>query len=222
MNYDEPTLAEMEFVDNPEPRCPCVLLLDTSASMVGEPINALNQGLHTFQGDLLQDDLARRRVEVAIVTFGNGGVQVVQPFVVADLFESPLLTSGGNTPMGSAINTALDMLRERKVRYRENGIPYYRPWIFMITDGAPTDNWQLAAQRVQNEERNKEISFFSVGVANADMNMLAQISTRRPLKLYGLKFSELFLWLSRSQKRVSASKIGELTALPPVDDWSVA
>lgn len=218
---DEPTFAEMEFVDNPEPRCPCVLLLDTSASMGGEPINALNQGLQTFQRDILQDDLARRRVEVAIVTFGNGGVQVVQPFVVADMFQSPVLTSGGTTPMGSAINTALDMLRERKVRYRENGIPYYRPWLFMITDGAPTDNWQLAAQRVQNEESNKEISFFSVGVASADMNLLAQISSRRPLKLQGIEFSKLFLWLSQSQKRVSASKIGELTSLSPVDDWAV-
>jgi len=214
-------LDETEFVDNPEPRCPCVLLLDTSASMNGQPIDALNQGLRIFQTDLLQDDLARRRVEVAIITFGNGGVQVVQPFVTANQFEAPTLTANSNTPMGAAINLALDMLHARKVLYQENSIPYYRPWVFMITDGTPTDSWQQAAQRIRSEEQSKALAFFAVGIANANMEILAQIALRRPLKLQGLKFSELFHWLSASQKRVSASQVGEMTALPAPDDWAM-
>lgn len=122
--------------------------------------------------------------------------------------------------MGAAINLALDMLHERKALYNENGIPYYRPWVFMITDGAPTDSWQQAAERIRSEEQSKALAFFAVGVANANMERLAQIALRKPLKLQGLKFSELFLWLSRSQKRVSGSKVGEQVPLPPIDDWS--
>ena len=50
--------------------------------------------------------------------------------------------------MGQAVHTAIDMLEARKQAYRANGIAYYRQWIFMITDGAPTDSgWEAAAER---------------------------------------------------------------------------
>ena len=59
-----------EFADNPEPRCPCLLLLDVSGSMGGQPITELNAGLTTFQNELVSDQLAMKRVEVGIITFG--------------------------------------------------------------------------------------------------------------------------------------------------------
>src|SRR5438046_7942748 len=81
-------LAGLEFADNPEPRCPCVLLLDTSRSMAGPRIEALNEGLQVFRQELLKDLLARQRVEIAIVTFGGTPeeVRVVQNFVTVDHF----------------------------------------------------------------------------------------------------------------------------------------
>src|SRR5437667_5756992 len=107
-------LDDTEFATNPDPRCPCILLLDTSSSMKNAPIDALNQGLQAFQLDLRQDELARRRVEIAIVTFGNGGVRTEQPFITADQFQAPTLTANGATPMGEAIKHALSLLHERK------------------------------------------------------------------------------------------------------------
>lgn len=211
--------SAVEFASNPDPRCPCVLLLDTSSSMGGAPITAMNDGLQAFQHDIQQDSLAQRRVEVAIVTFGNGGVQTVQDFVTAGEFQAPTLTPGGNTPMGAAINAGLDMVRARKATYKANGIAYYRPWIFMITDGEPTDDWQTAAARVRAEENANGIAFFAVGVEGANIEHLKQIAVRPPVKLSGLQFVELFVWLSRSQQRVSSSKVGEQTALPPIG-WS--
>src|SRR5579871_4284817 len=113
--FEGPDFGEgLEFADNPEPRCPCVLLLDTSGSMSGKPIAALNEGLRLFQQDIQQDPLASRRTEIAIVTFGDGGVQTRQEFVTAGQFEAPTLDAGGDTPMGSAINRALDLVRVRK------------------------------------------------------------------------------------------------------------
>ncbi|GAC1393160.1 MAG: VWA domain-containing protein [Ktedonobacteraceae bacterium] len=211
----------IEFATNPDPRCPCVLLLDTSYSMAGPPINALNQGLQTFQSEISQDALAKRRVEVAIITFGNQGVQLVQDFVTAGQFQPPHLTAGGGTPMGEAINLGIDILRNRKTSYQNNGIDYYRPWIFIITDGAPTDQWQVAAQRVRSEEDAKAFLIFPIGVAGADMNMLSQLSTQRPpLWLKELQFVEFFKWLSKSQKIQSASKIGEQIGLPTPAGWA--
>ena len=208
--------AAVEFATNPDPRCPCVLLLDTSYSMHGPRIAALNDGLRAFATDIRDDALAQRRVEVAIVTFGHGGVQTVQDFVTAGQFAAPALTAHNGTPMGEAIHRALDLLRDRKAQYRASGVPYYRPWVFMITDGAPTDDWQSAAQRVRAEKEANGMAFFAVGVADADMQTLARIAVRRPVQLQGLHFAEMFLWLSQSQKRVSASRVGEQSVLPPV------
>jgi uncharacterized protein YegL len=205
-----------EFAENPENRCPVILLLDTSASMAGQPIQELNRGMGLFKEDLLKDTQASLSAEVAIVSFGP--VKLLQDFVTVDSFIPPPLTADGVTPMGQAIDYALDLLETRKATYKENGIQYYRPWVFLITDGAPTDNWQRAAQRVREGESQGKFSFFAVAVEGADINTLQQIAPpeRPPVTLKGLDFSSLFVWLSTSMKRVSGGKIGEAVPLPPV------
>lgn len=203
-----------EFAENPDPRCACVLLLDTSGSMSGAAIEALNQGLKAFQDDIQQDTLAKRRVEIAIVTFG-GSVQKIHDFMSAGSFVAPTLSAGGGTPMGEAIAMGVQLVKKRKAEYKSSGVLFYQPWVFMITDGEPTDEWQSAAQMVQAEVSAKALVFFAVGVEGANMQVLSSITTRA-MKLDGLKFKELFIWLSQSQKRVSGSKPGEQTALPQI------
>jgi uncharacterized protein YegL len=216
------TLDAIEFAENPEPRCPCVLLLDTSGSMGGEKIAALNAGLQTFRDDLLQDNLASKRVEVAIVAFDTT-VRVEHEFATAEHFQAPTLTAQGLTYTAAGINKALDLLQARKREYKDNGITYYRPWVFLITDGAPygEDAYLLtqAAQRVKEEETNKRVAFFAVGVEGADMHQLQTMSVRSPIKLKGLSFREMFVWLSASMQRVSHSKPDEQVPLSPPTDW---
>ncbi|MDD8690653.1 VWA domain-containing protein [Escherichia coli] len=212
------TFATSDFASNPEPRCPCILLLDVSGSMNGRPINELNAGLVTFRDELLADPLALKRVELGIVTFGP--VHVEQPFISAANFFPPILFAQGDTPMGAAITKALDMVEERKREYRANGISYYRPWIFLITDGAPTDEWQAAANKVFRGEEDKRFAFFSIGVQGADMKTLAQISVRQPLPLQGLQFRELFSWLSSSLRSVSRSTPGTEVVLEAPKGWT--
>ncbi len=211
-------LASVEFADNPEPRCPCVLVLDTSSSMQGARIAALNAGLVMFQKGLAKDELAKRRVEVAVISFNNE-VRVVQDFVTADRFIPPVLTAGGKTHMGGAINQALDLLAARKASYRKNGIAYFRPWCFMITDGQPEGEplelVNQAINRLRREEAEKHVAFFAVGVEGANMAVLRKIVVRAPVKLVGLKFNEMFLWLSSSMEKVSQSRVGDEVALPP-------
>lgn len=212
----------IEFASNPDPRCAVVLLLDTSGSMGGQPIIELNQGLVTFQQELSQDNLASRRVEVAIITF-DSSVNIVQNFVTVDQFNPPYLSATGSTAMGQAIETGLNLLESRKADYKNNGIEYYRPWVLLITDGSPTDNWQNAAQMVRQFAANKKVQFYAVGVQGADMNTLSQIAPTNipPLMLQGLNFQALFEWLSSSMSTVSASKPGDQTALAPVNAWAV-
>jgi uncharacterized protein YegL len=200
----------IEFAENAEPRCACVLLLDTSGSMGGAPIAELNRGLQLFRENLAGDSLASRRVEIAIVTFDNEA-RLVQDFVTADQFNPPTLTAPGvATCMGAGIQLALDLVQTRKALYRANGVTYYRPWVFLITDGAPSDppvEIERAAQRVRDDENNKRVSFFAVGVEGANIEALRAVSVKDPVKLTGLNFKDMFVWLSASLQRVSASKL---------------
>ena len=212
-----PFIADV-FAENPEPRCPCVLVLDTSGSMEGRPLTQLNAGYQTLLTELLEDALASKRVELAVVTFGP--VKLVQDFETPDMIAASDLDVTGDTPMGEAIEFAIDLVHQRKDVYRQAGIAYYRPWIFVITDGAPTDSWKAAARAVKEGEASNAFSLFAVGVEGSDMETLKQIAVREPIRLKGLRFAELFRWLSNSLKSVSRSTTTERVALPAPTGWA--
>ena len=212
----------VEFTDNPEPRCACVLLLDTSGSMHGPPIQALNDGIRAFKEELENDSLASLRVETAIVSF-DSSVQLVQDFATVDALATPALDAQGATSTATAVNFAIDRVEERKQTYRDAGVPYYRPWIVLITDGASTEGGQqmdAASERVRQAEEAKQLAFFSVGVQGADMEELNRMGTRGALPLDGMAFREFFVWLSSSMTRVSSSRVDDEIDLPDVSGWA--
>lgn len=212
---------DLDFAENPENRCPVILLLDTSSSMSGQPIKELNQGIALFKEEVQKDAQASLSVEVEIITFG-GEVEIAQEFVTIENFTPPTLQTKGQTPMGKAIECAIAELNQRKETYRANSIQYYRPWLFALTDGQPTDNWKPAAALLKAESDAGRLSFFGVGVGeSANMAILKELSpSNPPVRLKGLDFKAMFQWLSSSMKQVSSSQIGEMVALPPVN-WGV-
>ena len=222
-NLEQRPFGNAEFAENPENRCPVLLLLDNSGSMQGRPISELNAGLQVFRDELFADSLAAKRVDVAIVTFGP--VKVETDFTGIQYFQAPTLSASGDTPMGAAIEQGVDLIQRRKDAYKANGISYYRPWIFLITDGGPTDSVTRASTLIKEGEAKKSFMFYAVGVEGANMDNLKQISVREPVKLEGLRFRDLFQWLSASLSSMSRSQPGqeiELTNPTGPKGWATA
>ena len=109
---------------------------------------------------------------------------------------------------------ALDLVEARKQQYKENAIAYYRPWVFLVTDGTPTDSWESAAGRVHEGAARGAFAFFAVGVEGADFGVLRRVAGKRePIKLQGLSFGKMFQWLSASLSNVSRSQPGDAVPL---------
>jgi len=194
--------------DNPDPRIACALLLDTSYSMSGDPIDQLNRGVELFCDEIKKDELAKKRAEIAVITFG-GMARVEIPFTEGRDLQPRRLAASGATPMGAALNLALEQLAAQKQAYKQAGLEYYRPWLFVLTDGEPTDGREFteAAARVRQAEADKGVSVFGIGVGPAaNLAKLKDLSAQRvPVMLEGLSFREFFSWLSASLGAASAS-----------------
>jgi len=208
-----------------EIKCPVVLLLDTSYSMHGEPMKLLNEGVGLLFKEISNDHKARKRVELAIITFG-GSVKIAHNFSVVEDYQFKPYEADGETPMGHAILEGLELLEERKKQYKSEGIAYYRPWLVLMTDGYPTDMepkegdslWQEVRKMIQQAENEKRVICWAFGVEGADMTALfALFANKRVFKLKGFPFKEIFLWLSSSIGRVIGSKPGEKVVIdvPP-------
>lgn len=203
-------IRQQDLVTNPTPRVPICLVLDTSGSMDGDPIDELNEGVKTFFDAILSDEVAQWSAEISIVTFGDTATQILD-FASIQKQTVPTLQASGSTPMGAAVNLALDLLERRKKEYSATGVDYYQPWMVLMTDGQPTDDIESSVHRTCELIEKRKLTIFPIGIGqSADMSVLARFSPKRPpLRLKGLNFKEFFEWLSQSVSKVSQSTPGE-------------
>ncbi len=211
-------------------RTPCVLLLDTSGSMDGEKIRRLNSGFRAFREDILRNQMAAQSVELCVITFGP--VKVQSEFSLLREMKELSFKADGVTPMKKALELAMVKVTQRKEMYVEHGISYFRPWIFLLTDGEPTDddgyqsdNYKELLRPLELAAAEQKFMLFTIGVdvtpkGREVLNQLSRPFKGRCLDLANLKFEEMFLWLSGSLSRVSQSMPGQKVQLvdPAVGD----
>ena len=213
-----------DLVNNPTTRVPVALVLDTSGSMAGGPIEELNDGYRLFLQELEKDEVARFSAEICVITFG-GSVKVYQDFTTVDYTNKNIyFTASGETPMGQAVLKAIELLERRKTLYKETGIDYHQPWMVLMTDGIPTDDIEPAVVKIQNMLENKKLVVFPIAIGqSADIKILSKFTThnRPPLRLKGLNFRQFFQWLSKSVSSVSRSSPVEKIKLPSdISGWA--
>ena len=212
-------------VSNPAPRCPVMLMLDTSGSMYGEPIEELRQGLAQFLDETSRDEAASRSVELEVITFDDNA-KVILPFTpVCDAdIALDALEANGMTGMGKAMELAYRDLQDRRRVYRDNGISAYRPWVILMTDGGPNDDWEDKYQKLQRQGEQGKIQYLGIGIGpDADFDTLRTIlpATPGPVKLKGLRFKQFFRWLTDSMHSVSSSAVADQdnVQFAGIDDW---
>lgn len=215
LNFDELFGDSVSVVG--EPHLACVLLLDVSGSMAGEPISNLNKAIRRFKEQVCKDEIARKRVDVAVVTFATQ-VHVVTDFVPIEKLPDIKLVAEGTTMMAEGIDVAIDMVKKRNSFYQQIGIPFFKPWIFMITDGLPNSSrvaMQQAAQRIEKEENsgsNGKLKFWVLGISDYDSTEMFKL-TKRVVELRNHDFTGIFDWLSDSMTAISQSTVGETVPL---------
>lgn len=214
-----------EAAENYEQKCLCVLVLDVSGSMSGEPIQELNKGLQDFYQEIDKENTTRQRLEVSLITFSHI-VNTVQEPALVENFTMPTLSASGSTAMVTAVNHAIDKVAARKQWYKDTNQAYYRPWIILMTDGEPDSDQDVAglAQRIKQDVAAKKYAFLPIGVEGAKMSILKQIESGIPaMKLQGTKFSSFFKWLSASMGTVVSAEEGQQVDLSAgADDWMSA
>jgi uncharacterized protein YegL len=212
-----------ETPDNYEQKCLCILVLDTSGSMNGEPIRELNRGLQEFYAAVEEDLIAANRLEVSIITFDSSINTIQEPALISS-FNMPTLSVKGTTRLVDAVRVAMQKTEQRKDWYKETGQPYYRPIMVLITDGEPDKDQDVSglSKEIREAINSKKFTFFGLGVKGYNHEIMQRICppSAQPLPLSGYKFSEFFKWLSNSIGIITKSKEGESIELPPVSDWA--
>lgn len=222
MNFDE-----IEFENNSDPRCPVILVLDQSSSMLSKregesvsPMESLNAGLDFLVSELYSDTLTKRRVSVSFVTYGTE-VDKPSPFAEVDNIVLPNLIEGkGVTSTGKALTVALDHLEEYKKALDSQGIQRYKAFVMLLSDGLATDSLDAVSKRVKEGESAGKFAFFPIGIDGADLQELSSIGNRPAMQMKPDSFKDFFEWVSASAASVSQSQPGDRVSLPKPDSWT--
>ena len=133
-------------------RLPIYLLLDCSGSMAGEPIEAVKQGMSLLTTELKAVPQAVEQAYLSVITFDSTARQTV-PLTELMCFQEPDVQASGATAMGEALNL-LDERMKREIRHSSAGQKGdYKPLVFLMTDGQPTDRqaFDAAVARLREE-----------------------------------------------------------------------
>ncbi|MCH3960187.1 MAG: VWA domain-containing protein [Selenomonas sp.] len=198
-----------DLVNNPTPRVPICLCLDTSGSMGAvegdyqstgkvvyedghnwtlvtggtSRIDEMMNGIKQFYEAIREDEIAVYSAEICVVTFDSKATCVLDFANLERQEELPVLKAEGATAMGEGVNLALDRLEERKKEYKDKGVDYYQPWLVLMTDGEPNGNpaeLQRAIERTITLESEKKLTIFPIGIGNeSDQSTLGRFSQKR-------------------------------------------
>ncbi|ROI14188.1 vWA domain-containing protein [Epilithonimonas hominis] len=201
-------------------RLPVYLLLDTSGSMTGEPIEAVKNGVQMMMHSLRQNPQAIETAYVSIITFDTDARQVV-PLTDLASFQVPEIKAQGVTSLGSALSLLADKMESEITKTTMEQKGDWKPMTFIMTDGIPTDDWQSGLSRLKSV--NKGLIVGCAAGSGADDSILKQI-TESVVRLDSAdsdSIAKFFQWVTASISTTSTKveesgiDLNKMDQLPP-------
>ena len=201
-------------------RLPVYLVLDTSGSMSGEPIEAVKNGVQVLVSTLRQDPYALETAFLSVITFDSSAKQLV-PLTELSMFQVPEIQASGPTSLGEALSLLANRASNEVAKTTADVKGDWKPLVFLMTDGEPTDNWQKGLADFQKQKFGMVVACAAGSSANT--NILKQI-TQVVVQLDtadSATIKAFFKWVSASvstgsQKiETSGKEVTGINELPP-------
>lgn len=203
-----------------ERRLPVYLLLDTSGSMRGEPIQSVNVGLRSMVNALRQDPYALESVHLGLITFDIEAKEIfpLTPLEQVQIPEIMVPDKGAATFLGAALELLIQRSDQEIIKSTPNKKGDWRPLLFIMTDGSPSDLQTFREMIPEVKKRNFGNVVACAAGPKAKDAVLKEL-TDNVVHLDttdSATFAQFFKWVSASVSIGSSSAgITEPTHLPP-------
>jgi uncharacterized protein YegL len=201
-------------------RLPVYLVLDISGSMTGEPIEAVKNGVQVLVSTLRQDPYALETAFLSVITFDSSARQIV-PLTELSMFQMPDIQATGTTSLGEALSLLANKVNTEVAKTTADVKGDWKPLVFLMTDGEPTDNWQKGLNDFKNQKFGMVVACAAGSGANTSIlkqitEVVVQLDTADSATI-----KAFFKWVSASvstgSQKIEASgkDVSGLNELPP-------
>lgn len=199
----------VEWDDSVNRRLPVYLLLDCSSSMAGVKIQQVNTGVQMLFQELMADPRSADTIWISIIPFASSAYQM--DLVPIAEFTPPQLIANGQRALGAALSLLNQSLDSDLIINQPGKKGDYKPLVFILTDGPPTDTWQVETQRLKSRTINKTANIIALAIGDgAHVPLLKQI-TNEVLQMENVTGDYLrafFQWVSQSVQTASKARQG--------------
>lgn len=186
-------------------RLPVYLIVDCSESMIGPTLDSVSRGIKALINELCGNPHALETVWVGLITFSREAKLVV-PLTEVLSFQLPKLSARPGTALGAALRLLLDCLDQDVIKPDESMKGDYKPLVFLLTDGQPTDEWEATADALKSIKNLRLANLCAIGCGpDVDLNVLKR-TTDSVLMMRDFSsdaIQKLFVWVSASVQAAS-------------------
>lgn len=206
-------------------KLPVYFVLDCSESMVGPPLEAMQKGLTSCVKALCQDPHALETVHICVIAFA-GKSEALTPLVELPAFYPPQLPLGGGTSLGAALTTLMASIDKQVTKKTQHDKGDYKPVVWLITDGRPTDEYADAIKRWK-ESYQSRVNLVAVAMGyEADTAVLKELTEQ--VVVYEpdseLDFTQFIEWVTQSivVQSQTVAEASKGVSLAKMDDVNIS